>query len=264
MKKIIPFNKDITFKGNIKEIISIALDDDLTLKGENKIVGNFYIKGEYREENEALTLEKYSYKLPVEIEISDQYDTYDATIDIDDFMYEVNKNILSVSIKVKIDNIEKKESINVINDREELKDEIEPNKDIDLDDKFEEKKEIIGIPELKENLIEKEIDKKEEQKEVINKLDKEMNDRLEKEAKVNKIINDNSNNNSNSFSLIDKNQLNADNNKYLTYFVYKVKEEDTINYIKEKYKVSVDDLSDYNDLEKFGPGVKLIIPSLKK
>ena len=246
MNKIIPFNKDITFKGNIKEIVSIALDNDLALKGENKVVGNFYIKGEYREDNEALTLEKYSYKIPVEIEISDKYDTYNATIDIDDFMYEVNKNILGVNIKVKLDNIEKKENINIINN-DDLNDErVTVDKGIDNKNNKKDLKEV----------------EKEEQEEIIDKLDDEMNERIEQEAFIDKkgISNDKKK----DFSLLDKNSLNEKEDKYLTYFVYKVKEEDTINYIKEKYKVSGEDLSDYNDLEKFAPGVKLIIPSNRK
>lgn len=235
MNKIIPFNKDITFKDDIKEIISISLDNDLTLKGENLIIGNFYIKGEYKEEKEK-NIEKYSYKIPVEIEISDKYDTYNATIDIDDFMYEINKNTLSVNIKVKIDNIEKKENINIINNKEER---------------------IDDIKELKDEI---ENDEEINQQEVIDKLDKKMNERIEKEA-VNKTIKVKD---KKEYSFIDKDNLKEKEDKYLTYFVYKVKEEDTINYIKEKYKVTMDDLNDYNDMEKFAPGIKLIIPSSKK
>ena len=47
MKQIIPFTKDITFKNTIGDLVSISLDNDLQLKGEDLITGNFYVKGKY-------------------------------------------------------------------------------------------------------------------------------------------------------------------------------------------------------------------------
>ena len=44
MKQIIPFTKDITFKNTIGDLVSISLDNDLQLKGEDLITGNFYVK----------------------------------------------------------------------------------------------------------------------------------------------------------------------------------------------------------------------------
>ena len=48
---------------------------------------------------------------------------------------------------------------------------------------------------------------------------------------------------------------------YSTYHVYIVKEEDTIDKIMEKYSVSKEDLSNYNDLNDIKPGDKVIIPT---
>ena len=48
MKQIIPFTKDITFKNTIGDLVSISLDNDLQLKGEDLITGNFYVKGKIR------------------------------------------------------------------------------------------------------------------------------------------------------------------------------------------------------------------------
>ena len=92
MKQIIPFTKDITFKNTIGDLVSISLDNDLQLKGEDLITGNFYVKGKYKLTKASIQEEEYSYKIPCEIAISDDYDTFDATIDIDDFYYDIIDN----------------------------------------------------------------------------------------------------------------------------------------------------------------------------
>ena len=48
---------------------------------------------------------------------------------------------------------------------------------------------------------------------------------------------------------------------YLTYKVYIFKEEDTIENILEKYNITKEQLSDYNNLEEIVAGSKLVIPS---
>ena len=110
MIQTVPFTKDITFKTKIGEITSISLDHDLKLKQEDLITGNFYLKGTYKMLETSTIEEEYSYKIPCEIAISDEYDTFDAEIDIDDFSYEiVDDEILRVNIVVSIDNLIKKE-----------------------------------------------------------------------------------------------------------------------------------------------------------
>ncbi len=112
MKQTIPFTKDITFKTKIGEITSISLDNDLILKGEDQISGNFYIKGTYKMLETSNIEEEYSYKIPCEITISDEYDTYYAAIDIEDFYYEIiDDEILRVNIVVSIDNLQIKEKV---------------------------------------------------------------------------------------------------------------------------------------------------------
>lgn len=206
MKQKIPFTKDITFKNTIKDLTSISLDNDLTLKGEDLIVGSFYIKGTYKNEEEKE--EEYSYKIPCEIAISDDYDTYESSIDIDDFRYEiVNNEVLKVDIVVLIDNLIKKERCYDLEELEEVTHEIK---------------------------IEKE----------------EVKEEKEEEKRINIVTNDEEN-----IITLEKQE------NYLTYRVYLVKEEDTIDKIITKYKVSYEQLKDYNDLDTFTTGSKLIIPS---
>lgn len=151
MRQTIPFKKDITFKTKIGELTAIALDNDLVLKGEDLITGNFYISGTYKMLESSTLEEEYSYKIPCEIAISDEYDTYNADIDIDDFYYEIiNDEVLRVNIVVVINNLERKEI-------EEPIFEEEPE-DIEILDLEEEKINIIEeIPEIKENLENEEL-----------------------------------------------------------------------------------------------------------
>ena len=46
MNCIIPFTKDIKFKTNIAEILSISLEHDFTANPE-EVLGNFTISGDY-------------------------------------------------------------------------------------------------------------------------------------------------------------------------------------------------------------------------
>lgn len=213
MKQIIPFEKDILFKTKIGELTSISLDNDLVLKGEDIVTGNFYIKGTYKMISSSTNEEEYSYKIPCEIQINNDYDTYDCTIDIDDFSYEIkNDDTLCVKISVLLDNLVKKEP-------EERKEE-----------------EVIDITEsspIKE-------EKQESNELVIDDRDTESIDVLD------------------DF----KSDIISDTDeRYLTYKVYTVMEEDTIEKICAKYKVSVDQIKDYNDFDNLTTGLKLLIPN---
>ena len=124
MKQIIPFTKDITFKNTIGDLVSISLDNDLQLKGEDLITGNFYVKGKYKLTKASIQEEEYSYKIPCEIAISDDYDTFDATIDIDDFYYDIIDNLVKKEVK-------EKEEVSVRKEEQEVKEIKEENEKTD-------------------------------------------------------------------------------------------------------------------------------------
>ena len=231
MKQIIPFSKDITFKTVIGEITGISLDNDLSMKEDNLVKGNFYIKGSYKMMKSSALEENYSYKIPCEIAISEDYDTSGSFIDIDDFNYEVvGDDKLRVSISVSIDNLERKERIEVLNDKI---DKILSKNEIKVD-KVNDKREELNDMKEKEEKNEKSVIL--EERDVIEPLN---------------VINE-SNPSLLSFD---------GDEEYRTYSVYLYKEEDTIESILEKYKVSKFDLMDYNDLDNLTVGTKLIIPA---
>ena len=226
MEQKVPFKKEITFKTKIGEITAISLEHDLSLTKDNIIKGNFYISGNYKMLESSTILEDYNYKIPCEIAISEEYDTKDITIDIDDFYYEIiDEEILCVNIVVVINNLIKKERI---------KEEIEERC-------FEEEKE--DKIENTEKQKEKEISKQEPIKHEYT---------LEKEEEKR-----------DNMSFYDmKETVKNQNDTYLTYKVYIVKENDTVDKIIEKYSTTKEDLEDYNDLESITAGTKLVIPSI--
>ena len=220
MKQIIPFEKDILFKTKIGELTSISLDNDLILKGEDIVTGNFYIKGTYKMISSSTNEEEYSYKIPCEIQINNTYDAYDCTIDIDDFSYEIkNDDTLCVKISVLLDNLVKKEP-------EERKEE----ELIDMTD---------SLP-IKEELVKEETETKKIEELAVD------------ERNIDPV---------NVFNDIKSDIISDTDERYLTYKVYTVQEEDTIEKICTKYKVSVDQIKDYNDFDNLTTGLKLLIPN---
>lgn len=240
MKQTIPFQKDITFKTKIGEITAISLDNDLMLKGEDLISGNFYISGSYKMIETSTIEESYSYKIPCEIAISDEYDTFDASVDIDDFYYEIiDDEVLRVNIVVAINNLRKKEIKKV------TKEEIGEETDL-FDDTVDNR--CFEDEDMPKDEIKTKQDVQEEQK------DKEFVSNVGESS-------ENPRTNNSSFLEV-KESVKKQDDTYLTYKVYIFKEGDNIEKILEKYNVSRDDLSDYNDLDGITVGSKIVIPSV--
>lgn len=229
MRQTIPFKKDITFKTKIGELTAISLDNDLTLKGEDLIVGNFYISGTYKMLEASTIEEEYSYKIPCEIAISDEYDTYDATIDIDDFYYEIiNDEILRVNIVVVINNLERKEEV--------------------LEEKNEE------VDDLDEDILEDTTDDR--------SINSDTNFNMEEDISDTKIIDEIPEIERDTSSFLEvKEKVKHEKDTYLTYRVYIFKEEDTIEGVLEKYNITKEQLEDYNNLDEITAGTKLVISS---
>lgn len=227
MKNIIPFKKDVIFKTNLSEITSISLENTLNLE-KDIVKGEFIISGEYKISDNSTTVEPFELNIPFEIVIDDRYDTKLAKVDIDDFYYEiVNNNVLSISIDVLIDRLEEKTVVEL----EDLTD-MTPVRDI-----IESEEEIMERNSIfeKENIIE---EVKEENKE--EKITKD-----EMEEKINSLFNPNSFN----------------NEIFITYNVYIIRDGDNLDTIMEKYNISEDELKKYNDLSNLQLGDKIIIPN---
>ncbi len=107
MNKIYTLKKEIIFKTNIYDILSIAIDKKFSLE-DYAIKGQFKINGEYLiRENEK---DEFEFNLPYINYIEDTYDISKISVDIDDFYYEVkDSNKLVINIDIKVDGLEEKE-----------------------------------------------------------------------------------------------------------------------------------------------------------
>jgi len=121
MKKTVPLKKELNFKSNLAQIVSIALDQEFELE-ESTVKGNLTISGSYKMNDVSVNTEPFSFNIPVNIELSDRYILDNLSIDIDDFYYEIiDNNILSVNIEIGLDKLEEKEEIiNPIKYEEEI------------------------------------------------------------------------------------------------------------------------------------------------
>ncbi len=111
MKKTVPLKKDITFKTNVAEITSIALDHELNLENRN-IKGNLIISGSYKINDISVNTEEFKYNIPVNIEMSERYNLEDLKITVDDFYYEIiNDNLLNINVEIGLDNLKEEETL---------------------------------------------------------------------------------------------------------------------------------------------------------
>lgn len=221
MKKIIPFTKDISFNTKIYELTSISLENTLTIEENNVIDGEFIISGEYKMNDASINTEPFIYGIPFDITLDEYYETDTLKVDIDDFKYEIiNEEILRVNIDVLVEG-----SIKI----EEEKEEITP--DVIISETLEEER--IDNEMIKEQDLFQETD--EEVKEVIKETD-----------------------NNKATSIFDN--FSNNDEKYISYYVHIVRENDTIDSICAKYKITKEDLKEYNNIDKITLENKLIIP----
>ena len=234
MKNIIPFKKDVIFKTNISEITSISLENTLSIN-DDVVSGEFIISGEYKVSDKSTTVEPFELKLPFEIVVDDRYDSNSATVDIDDFYYEiVNDNVLSISIDVLIDKLKEKPVVD-IDDLVEIKRDVEIlDQNRICDDKEDNVEDnILNIFDEEDT---KEIGKVQENEEIREN---------EGEQKIKSLFN----------------QFNSDSEVYVTYNVFIVRDGDNIDTILDKYGITLDELKEYNNIDDLKIGDKLIIPS---
>lgn len=269
MKKIVSFEKELDFPSMIGEITSIALDNNLDFIDQNTITGTFTISGSYKM-TEASTLEEsFKYEIPVDITLVETFDLSSVKVTIDNFNYEViNDDVLKCNIDVLIDGIEE------IILEEELIDNTEKNTDEVISTEELNLKEMESVRECDGDKMEdKELDmeKADDQEEVefpfkqiseVKELNKEQEDKKEgddKKMKNEEKELDNNLEGQNISSLFEA--FSSTDETFKTYSVYILRREDTIETVLNKYSITREELSDYNDLENLEIGSKLVIPT---
>lgn len=281
MKKLVPFTKEIEFKTMISKVTSISLEHTLRVEKDNLISGYFILEGAYKMTQASQIDEEFSYKIPVDIELDEKYDTSNITLDIDDFTYEIiDEEKMRLNITLCIDNIEEKEVVlpveDVIEDFDtlELEDKNsgnrEPKNDGVVDDLFLDTSKKVPLEfDSKKEIVEEESEQNNnDNTTTINNAESvETSNELIYE---NNTSNNNTNNDTNKPQMVNNNVSSIfssfkDNiETYKTYSVYIMKEEDTIDVVLQKYGVTREELEEYNDMSDIKTGSKIIVPSSSK
>lgn len=279
MKKLVPFTKEIEFKTMISKVTSISLEHTLRVEKDNLISGYFILEGTYKMTQASQIDEDFSYKIPVDIELDEKYDTSNITLDIDDFTYEViDEEKMRLNITLCIDNIEEKEVVlpveDVIEDFDtlELEDKNSGNRESKndgvLDDLFLDTSKKVPLEfDSKKEIVEEESEQNNNDNTINNAESVETSNELIYE---NNTSNNNTNNDTNKPQMVNNNVSSIfssfkDNiETYKTYSVYIMKEEDTIDVVLQKYGVTREELEEYNDMSDIKTGSKIIVPSSSK
>ena len=239
MKQIIPFKKELPFKTKVSDITSISLEREINVLDDGMVTGVFHITGDYKMNEGSINRENFSFDLPFDITLDPRYDVKTVSSDIEDFYYDViNDNTLKVNIDLYVEaeylpESEIKEEVIEISDddtREEMKDDVQ--EEIIDDGNNVDEDTILEVEPIK-----------------IEKLDDIHEDKKEGENREETI-----DLGMDLFSNLDSTET------YTTYYVYIVKEEDTVDKILIKYGITKEELESYNDITEIKPGDKVIIP----
>ena len=157
MEKIVPFKRDISFETKIAEIRSISLEHTYEIQN-NLISGTFIISGNYKLTDTSTNVDPFKFEIPFDISIDSRYELNKATVDINDFFYElINNEVLSVSITLIIDNLKEKEEreMEEIQEEKQEVEEIKPvsYEEAEKDDETEEVKPVSASPETVKSIF---------------------------------------------------------------------------------------------------------------
>lgn len=226
MKQIIPFKKELPFKTKVSEITSISLERDIEVTEDKVVSGAFHITGDYKMNEGSISREDFSFDLPFDITLDPRYDISTVNADIEDFYYDIiNEDTLKVNIDLFIE-------------AEYLPEELSAPKEIE-----ETPEETLRTPSTP-------MDIPEEDDIVPEKAEVKSPDISNTEESREETINIGTD----LFSNLDSTET------YTTYYVYIVKEDDTLEKILTKYEISKEDFESYNDINNIKPGEKVIIP----
>ena len=235
MSEAFVVERDFLFKDSIFEITSISVEHDEDINGSN-LEGDFIISGDYRLHEISINKEDFSFKLPFIHEIRSNVNLDTVNLEITDFTYELNNNDeLHVHIEYIVSG---EQSLIEFADEKDLNEFLNKTdaEVVDLTEdepRFKEitKEEVLNIP-----AEDSKKEEKEEPKEEI-KEDKPS------EISTNNIIG----------------SINADET-YVKYHVHTVMQNDTLEGILDKYKITLTELKKYNTFEALEVNMKLVIP----
>lgn len=234
MEIIKKINKEIAFDHNISEITSVCMDIDYEFK-ESTILGSLNLEGDYVSSEEISINETFNHKIDFNIPLDDRIVADSLKVAIDDFTYDIDQDKLIINVELKI---------NYENEVSEERIEF---------DKFLDEQEI-NIDEIVDNIKtdENEFDSFDISKEEVREEKEEINENNDREyIDESKMLEDN---------LLEITNSIEDDEEYITYHIYIVNENDTLETISNRYHVSIESIKEYNEIENIKSGMKLVIP----
>ena len=273
MKKVVPFTKTISFRTMIAEITDIEVNHTLALNENHEVVGDILVDGKYKMTDARQIEEEFHYKLPFTIDIDERYNLDNLEIIISDFYFEIiNEEDLKINVEIEMDGIEenklpkleeKGNSLEEVSEVLDTEEDFVRNKedDILIPVEIEEKKEKLEVPqnnplhklseEIKKDILTEDIP-------LVEVTKQEAKKEIKKETTSVKQEKDNNTSSTNMSSIFSS--LASSEETFSTYYVYMVRETDTIESIIDKYQTTKEELQNYNDLTNVKVGSKLIIP----
>lgn len=273
MKKVVPFTKTISFRTMIAEITDIEVNHTLALNENHEVVGDILVDGKYKMTDASQIEEEFHYKLPFTIDIDERYNLDNLEIIISDFYFEIiNEEDLKINVEIEMDGIEenklpkleeKRNSLEEVSEVLDTEEDFVRNKkdDILIPVEIEEKQEKQEVPqdnplhklaeEIKKDILTEDIP-------LVEVTKQEAKKEIKKETTSVKQEKDNNTSSTNMSSIFSS--LASSEETFSTYYVYMVRETDTIESIIDKYQTTKEELQNYNDLTNVKVGSKLIIP----
>ncbi len=281
MRQIISVEKEIPFKTMIGEITSISLEHTLSFQDDSSILGDLIVSGTYKLTEASRLDEDFSYKIPVEILLTETLEEEDRKIDIEDFTYEIlDEEALLVKVDLAVEGrekieLEKEEVFEQIEEKEQEQVQEERNEEQKMKDDFQEI-EVLEETENEREVLKKELDQDFIREEVLETTQEETTlkeetvmdakeniDKISEETQmqVGDINEDEKKTSKEVMHSIFSVFKDADET-FSTYSVYILREEDTLDDVLNRYNVSREEAALYNNLEELRVGSKLILPTV--
>ena len=235
MSEAFVVERDFLFKDSIFEITSISVEHDEDINVSN-LEGDFIISGDYRLHEISINKEDFSFKLPFTHEIRSNVNLDTVNLEITDFTYELNNHDeLHVHIEYIVSG---EQSLIEFADEKDLNEFLNKT-DAEVVDLTEDEPRFKEISKEETLDIPVEDSKKEEKEEPKEEIKEEK----QSEISTNNIIS----------------SINADET-YVKYHVHTVMQNDTLEGILDKYKITLTELKKYNTFEALEVNMKLVIP----
>ena len=145
MKETIEFKKDIIFKTTIQEMIELNVTHEYKVL-DDVIEGEFHVSGEYKMTEASVKHEEFLYNIPFAIALSERIKKESVNLLMDDYTYEIDKDILHLKMKLgmqyeeaEIESETKEEEITSI---DEMLDGVEEEQEVISEEKDSEKEEV--------------------------------------------------------------------------------------------------------------------------